>query len=74
MFMNTLVYNLCNPNEIRNSTLRYVNWKERNGNSPGFIGMDSTLIDGLIENPDYLFARKIRDKEVLDYIDSRTND
>lgn len=71
MFMNTLVYNICKPNEIRNSTMRYVNWKEGKGNSPGFIGMNRTLINSLIENPDYLFARKIRDKDVSDYIDNK---
>lgn len=73
MFMNTLVYNLCKPEKIVNSSLRYVNWKERHGNSPGFIGMDVKLLDSLIQNPDYLFARKICEEEVFEYVDRRTD-
>ncbi|OUN79587.1 beta-1,6-N-acetylglucosaminyltransferase [Bacteroides sp. An51A] len=70
MFMNSLVYNLSKPNEIRNSCLRYIHWENGRGNSPGFI-KDRKLIDGLIAHPDYLFARKINDCSVCDYIDSK---
>lgn len=71
IFFNTLVYNLIPHEEISNSCLRYINWGESSpGNSPHDITLkDTTLISDIISNPDYLFARKVSDINVANYID-----
>lgn len=70
IFFNTLVYNLIPHEEISNSCLRYINWdKSAPGYSPHDITLnDTTLISDIISNPDYLFARKISDINVANYI------
>lgn len=70
IFFSTLVYNLIPHEEISNSCLRYINWDESApGYSPHDITLnDTTLISDIISNPDYLFARKISDINVANYI------
>lgn len=73
IFMNTLVYNLFDPKEIKNSALRYINWTGK-GNSPKDITLKNTaLLERILQSPDVLFARKITDISVCYYIDKYLN-
>lgn len=73
IFMNTLVYNLFNLKEIKNSPLRYINWVGK-GNSPQDITLQNIpLLEKILQSPDFLFARKITDISVCYYIDKYLN-
>lgn len=66
LFFSTLVYNLFPKSSIANSCLRYVNWIK--GNSPSVIE-NATLLNRLIDNGNILFARKVLDTKICDFVD-----
>ncbi|MBD5321127.1 MAG: beta-1,6-N-acetylglucosaminyltransferase [Bacteroides sp.] len=67
IIFNTLSFNL--DANVKNDLLTYINWKDTNTHSPEWITLqDKNLIDKLIENPDILFCRKVKDFEVIEYI------
>ncbi len=73
IFFSTLVYNLIPANEVENNCLRLINWGNGiPGNSPKNITMsDREILDNAIENPNYLFGRKITDENTIKYIIDR---
>lgn len=59
---NTLVYNLCDKSEIKNTCLRYINWQKGKLSSPTDINKeDIEIIKYCIKQPNILFARKINE-------------
>lgn len=75
IFFNTLVYNIIPRDEICNDCLRFINWgKSVHGCSPFDITLDDKeLISDIVANPQYLFARKITDIKVANYINNLIN-
>lgn len=67
----TLIHHLSPSNERENKTLRYVHWSSPKAKSPSLINTNELpIIDKIIKNKDLLFARKIEDIKVIEYIDS----
>jgi len=73
IFFSTLVYNLIPHNEINNDCLRFINWDNGNpGNSPNNLTLSDVLtIDKVIAADKYLFARKVTDETVINYINDK---
>jgi len=73
IFFPTLVYNLIPKNEIENNCLRLINWGVGiPGNSPKDISLnDKEIIDKAINNPNYLFGRKIIYQDTINYINDK---
>lgn len=67
LFFNTLVFNLCAHTE--NRTMRYIHWRNRKDSSPLWLELgDVSLLRGCIKDPDCLFVRKVKDLDVIRYI------
>ena len=72
IFFNTLIANLC-ENQC-NDIKRYIKWGSGNNSSPDWITMkDVEIIDACLKNENILFARKIKDKDVVEYINTKLN-
>lgn len=69
LFFNTLAHNLCVGVENRGG--RYVHWRKRTDLSPQWLTLvDKACLRDCIEDPDCLFVRKVKDKDVIQYIDT----
>lgn len=61
----TLIYNLIPQTEIKNDCLRYINWVGENVKSPTDINInDKELLNEILSNPKYLFARKFKSSDL----------
>ena len=73
IFINSLVANLCDNNY--NDIKRYINWDSGNNSSPDWLTIkDVNVIDACIAQENILFARKIQDVEVVEYINMKLLD
>lgn len=68
LFIQTLAYNILPQSSIKNTCLRYIHWKT--ASSPDSIQLeDMALIEQIVKEKDFLFARKILDDTVCECID-----
>lgn len=70
---NTLVYNLLERSKIRNTALRYVNWRKKSYSPTPITYEDFGLIKSCINQEDILFIRKIEKIEITEFINNLIN-
>jgi len=68
MYFNTLVWNLSKS--VNPDIKRFISWDSKQGSSPRWMDYktDKQLIDKLIDNSNILFARKIKESQLVDYV------
>ncbi len=70
-YFQTILVNSMFKNDIKNDTLRYIDWKFRNGSNPAFL--DKTDFDK-IKKSNVFFARKFDYKISEDLLKTISND